>query len=98
MSSGSYGNQVRQQLKMQLGNARRTLVELKRATYYLRPDQIKALKLRAVLDDENISTIVRSALDDYLNPNKLKKQYQTRSVQSKRPVQPEDEYLFVSNS
>ena len=98
MSSESYGNQVRQQLKMQLGSARRTLVELKRATYYLRPDQIKALKLRAVLEDENISTIVRCALDEYLNPSKPKKQYQTRSVRSQRAAQPEDEYLFVSNS
>ena len=98
MSSESYGNQVRQQLKMQLGSARRTLVDLKRATYYLRPDQIKALKLRAVLDDENISTIVRSALDDFLNPNKPKKQYKTRPVHSQRMIQPEDEYLFVSNS
>ena len=83
MSSGRYGNQVRQQLKKQLGSARRTLVELKRATYYLRPDQIKALKLRAVLDDENISTIVRTALDDYLNISKSEGLHEIRSLHAK---------------
>ena len=98
MSSGRYGNTVRQELSRQLSSAKRTLVDLKRATYYLRPDQIKALKLRAVLDDENISTIVRRALDDYLNPNKASKQYQARSVKSASQAQPEAEYLFVSNS
>lgn len=39
---------------------------LKRATYYLRPEQIKALKLRAVLGERNLSEVVREAVDRYL--------------------------------
>ncbi|MBT6177444.1 MAG: hypothetical protein HOI23_09345 [Deltaproteobacteria bacterium] len=39
---------------------------LKRATYYLRPEQIKALKLRAVLGERNLSDVVREAIDRYL--------------------------------
>ena len=39
---------------------------LKRATYYLRPDQIRALKLRAVHEDRNLSDVVREAVDSYL--------------------------------
>lgn len=38
----------------------------KRATYYVRPEQIKALKLRAVNEERNISALVRDALDRYL--------------------------------
>ena len=40
---------------------------LKRATYYLRPEQIKALKLRAVLGERNLSDVVREAVDRYLS-------------------------------
>lgn len=40
--------------------------EFKRATYYLRPEQIRALKLRAVNDDRNLSVVVREAIDAYL--------------------------------
>ena len=39
---------------------------LKRATYYLRPEQIKALKLKAVLGERNLSEVVREAVDRYL--------------------------------
>ena len=39
---------------------------LKRATYYLRPEQIKALKLRAVMGERNLSEVVREAVDRYL--------------------------------
>jgi hypothetical protein len=39
---------------------------LKRATYYLRPEQIKALKLKAVMGERNLSEVVREAVDRYL--------------------------------
>ena len=39
---------------------------LKRATYYLRPQQIKALKLKAVMGERNLSEVVREAVDRYL--------------------------------
>ena len=39
---------------------------LKRATYYLRPQQIKALKLKAVMGERNLSEVVREAVDHYL--------------------------------
>ncbi len=38
----------------------------RRATYYLRPDQIKALKLRAVTEERNLSAVLREAIDRYL--------------------------------
>ena len=38
----------------------------KRATYYLRPEQIKALKLRAVTEERDLSEVVREAVDRYL--------------------------------
>ncbi len=37
----------------------------RRATYYLRPEQIRALKLRAVTEDRDLSTLVREAIDGY---------------------------------
>jgi hypothetical protein len=40
--------------------------DFKRATYYLRPDQIMALRLLSVLEDRNLSAVVREALDKYL--------------------------------
>jgi len=43
-----------------------TAEELKRATYYLRPDQIKSLKLKAVHQERNLSELVRDAIDKYL--------------------------------
>ena len=39
---------------------------LKRATNYLRPEQIKALKLKAVMGERNLSEVVREAVDRYL--------------------------------
>ena len=44
-----------------------TAEELKRATYYLRPDQIKSLKLKAVHQERNLSELVRDAIDKYLS-------------------------------
>jgi hypothetical protein len=46
---------------------RATVGDFKRATYYLRPDQIRALKLRAVTEDRNLSAVVRDAVDAYLS-------------------------------
>ncbi len=40
--------------------------EFKRATYYLRPEQIRALQLRAVKADRNLSAEERDAIDAYL--------------------------------
>ena len=40
--------------------------DFKRATYYLRPDQIMALRLLSVLEDKNLSAVVREAVDKYL--------------------------------
>lgn len=39
---------------------------LKRATYYLEPEMIKALGIKAVLEGRDKSDIVRSALDAYI--------------------------------
>lgn len=38
----------------------------RRATYYLRPEQIKALKLRAVMEEKDLSGLVRQAVDQLL--------------------------------
>jgi hypothetical protein len=38
----------------------------RRATYYLRPDQIRALKLRAAAEDRQLSDVMREAVDLYL--------------------------------
>jgi hypothetical protein len=38
----------------------------RRATYYLRPDQIKALKLRAAAEERQLSDVMREAVDLYL--------------------------------
>jgi len=38
----------------------------RRATYYLRPEQIKALKLRAVMEERDLSSLVREAIDRFL--------------------------------
>jgi len=38
----------------------------RRATYYLRPDQIRALKLRAVMEERTLSEVTREAVDRYL--------------------------------
>ena len=60
---------------------------LKRATYYLRPQQIKALKLRAVMGERNLSDVVREAVDRYL----AQVQSPTQSVTR---VSHEDDILF----
>ena len=40
--------------------------DLKRATYYLRREQILALKLRATFEERNLSDVVREAIDVFL--------------------------------
>lgn len=40
--------------------------ELRRATYYLRPEQIRALKLYAVENERPLSALVRQAVDQFL--------------------------------
>ena len=61
-------------------------VDLKRATYYLRPDQIKSLKLKAVHQERNLSEVVRDAIDRYLGSAK--------AVHTRRTVTPEDVTLL----
>ncbi len=94
MSRPSYGDMIRMDSVTKPSAAKRNSVDFKRATYYLRPDQIKALKLRAVLDEENISALVRTALDAYLNPNAHKK----RASGDSRALDKKADYLFVSRS
>lgn len=60
--------------------------DLKRATYYLRPDQIKSLKLKAVHQERNLSELVRDAIDGYLS--------QAKVVHTRRTVQKEDVTLL----
>jgi len=88
MSGSYYGNLARKQMKDSLNTGKTTTVELKRATYYLRPDQIRALKLRAVLSDETISTIVRAALDEYLASKKSRPERSPKRA---------DDFLFCSS-
>jgi hypothetical protein len=38
----------------------------RRASYYLRPDQIRGLKMCAVLEDRRLSDVIRDAVDRYL--------------------------------
>ena len=40
--------------------------EFRRATYYLKPEQIRTMKLRAVTEGRNVSDLVREAFDAYL--------------------------------
>lgn len=40
--------------------------EFRRSTYYLKPSQIRAMKLRAVTEGRNVSELVREAFDGYL--------------------------------
>lgn len=40
--------------------------EFRRATYYLKPAQIRAMKLRAVTEGRTVSELVREAFDAYL--------------------------------
>ncbi|MEE2962493.1 MAG: hypothetical protein VYA34_17295 [Myxococcota bacterium] len=42
---------------------------LKRATYYLRPEQIKSLKIKAVHMERPVSELLREAIDLYLSQN-----------------------------
>ena len=60
---------------------------LKRATYYLRPEQIKALKLRAVMGERNLSEVVREAVDRYL-------QQSGSSKRRDEPPAPDEDILF----
>jgi hypothetical protein len=46
--------------------SKHTLKAFRRATYYLRPDQIKALKLRAAADERQLSDVIREAIDLFL--------------------------------
>ena len=59
---------------------------LKRATYYLRPEQIKALKLKAVMGERNLSEVVREAVDRYLQ--------QVDSGSRRNATQPSDEDIL----
>ena len=59
---------------------------LKRATYYLRPEQIKALKLKAVMGERNLSEVVREAVDRYLK--------EVDSETRRRTSQPSDEDIL----
>lgn len=88
MSGSYYGNLARKQMQDSLDTGKSATVELKRATYYLRPDQIRALKLKAVLNDETISTIVRAALDEYLAP---------RRSRPERSPKRADDFLFCTS-
>ncbi len=58
-------SQARQVTKSRSQHGGNTEV-FRRATYYLRPEQIKALKLRAVEAERNLSAVVREAVDTYL--------------------------------
>lgn len=40
--------------------------DFQRSTYYLRPEQIRAMKLKAVIEGRNVSELVREAFDRYL--------------------------------
>lgn len=40
--------------------------DFRRSTYYLRPEQIRAMKLKAVTEGRNVSELVREAIDRYL--------------------------------
>ncbi len=63
-----------------------TAADLKRATYYLRPDQIKSLKLKAVHQERNLSELVRDAIDRYLDG--------ARAAVRRRPMQEDDVTLL----
>ncbi len=39
---------------------------VRRATYYLRPDQIRGLKICAAVRDRQVSDVMRDAVDRYL--------------------------------
>ena len=64
----------------------------RRATYYLRPDQIKVLKLRAVQQARNLSEVVREAIDLYLAGQTSKGT--SRSPATVRHEDPPDFLLF----
>ena len=63
-----------------------TAADLKRATYYLRPDQIKSLKLKAVHQERNLSELVRDAIDRYLDG--------ARAAVRRRPMREDDVTLL----
>jgi hypothetical protein len=39
---------------------------VKRLTVYLRPEQVKSLKIRAVQQDRDLSDLMRDLVDEYL--------------------------------
>ncbi|MDI6773478.1 MAG: hypothetical protein QME77_12980, partial [bacterium] len=49
--------------KQQVSTSASQQAPYRRATYYLRPEQIKALKLRAVMEEKDLSGLVREAID-----------------------------------
>jgi len=52
---------------------------LRRATYYLRPDQIRGLKMCAAIRDRQLSDVMRDAVDRYLRLcEPLLRRYQVR--------------------
>jgi hypothetical protein len=50
----------------QPGVSEHQVTGLVKTTYYLRPEQAKALKLRAVQDGRTVSELAREAVDFYL--------------------------------
>jgi hypothetical protein len=52
--------------RVRQSTSKHTLKMFRRATYYLRPDQIKALKVRAAAEERQLSDVMREAVDQYL--------------------------------
>lgn len=52
--------------KQQVSTSASQQTAYRRATYYLRPEQIKALKLRAVMEEKDLSDLVREGIDQLL--------------------------------
>jgi hypothetical protein len=50
----------------QVSNLEGRVRGLQKTTYYLRPEQAKALKVRAVKGGRTVSELARFAIDDYL--------------------------------
>ncbi len=51
---------------MRKESASRHAAVFRRATYYLRPDQIRGLKMCAALEERPLSELMREAVDRYL--------------------------------
>jgi hypothetical protein len=52
--------------KQQVSTSASQQAVYRRATYHLRPEQIKALKVRAVMEEKDLSELVREAIDQLL--------------------------------